>query len=184
MGLISSKIKIEDIDANGDGIITKSEVYNYVNLEIERLENVYNKRMEDWKEIYEQKLNDKEEKFITFKNILESELSSKEIELEEWKQSYDDLYSKYSELLENIQKENYDPYLSQPETISQSSVERTVDEILSNPNLNLKRVPDWIEKKLYFNIIWITLLIIQKVLSSVKVGALGHEFGVIINSKE
>jgi len=184
MGQRSSKVKLEDIDADGDGVITRTEVHNYVRDELQTMKENYDERMEEWKSIYEQKLDAKDENIQNLKDLLESQLSQKDAEIEEWKQSYNDLYDRYSQLLNDVRKENYEPYVATVGNISQASVEKAVEGILSDPNLNLKKVPDWIERKLYFNIVWIILIIVQRIIGSVKVGALGHEFSVIMNPDE
>lgn len=163
MGWWQSLPQRQSIDADGDGVITRNEVHNYVQQELEILKRAQNERMEEWKTTYEKKL------------------SAKEAEIEEWKVSYEELQEKYSELLENVRNEYYTPYTSASSTICKSSVEAAVKEILADPNLNLKKVPDWIEKRLYFNVVWVTLLIIQKIIGSVKVDALGHEFNMTMN---
>jgi hypothetical protein len=68
--------------------------------------------------------------------------------------------------------------------ISSEAVEAVVKELLADPHINLKKVPDWLEGPFYFNMIWITLMVLERVMKSFKVDALGHEFQFIMNPQK
>nr|QBK92025.1 MAG: hypothetical protein LCPAC304_03720 [Pithovirus LCPAC304] len=68
--------------------------------------------------------------------------------------------------------------------ISPEAVEAAVEAILADPDLNLKKVPDWMEKKVYHNLIWITLMVVEKIMGSVRIDALGHEFYLAMRPQE
>lgn len=186
MGFGSSKVKLSDIDADGDGVITREEVHNYVDKELGRWRDIYDERLEEWKKVYEQKLDLKEETIQELKLLLESRIIEKEAELEEWKLSYDHLHEKYNKLLNDYRSkayENKEFQLRNVSNISPEAVEEAVDSILSDPNINLKKVPDFLEKRVYHNLIWITLMVAEKIMGSVRIDALGHEFYLAMSPK-
>jgi len=186
MGLGRSKIKLTDIDADGDGIITREEVHNYVNDEVNKWKDTYDEKLNEWKDLYEEKLQVKDETIRELRTLLEARISEKQQEVEDWKTSYDELHAKYSELLEKFRKKAYkDPKVIQSTAnISSEAIEAAVEEILADPNLNLKKVPDWMEKKVYHNLIWVTLMVVERIIASVKIDAVGHEFSLTMTPKE
>jgi len=186
MGLGRSRIKLSDIDADGDGVITREEVHTYVHDEVNKWKTVYDEKLNEWKELYEQKMQVKDETIQELRILLEARLLEKQQEAEEWKTSYDDLHLKYSQLLEKFRKKAYKnaEVIRHTSSISSEAIEAAVDEILADPNLNLKKVPDWMEKKVYHNLIWITLMVAERIMSSVKIDAVGHEFCLVITHKE
>ena len=185
MGLGRSKIKLSDIDTDGDGIITREEVHRYVNVEVEKSQQLYNERMDEWKTLYEEKMSVKDETIEELRDVLDFRVKEKEKELEEWKTSYDELHHKYSLLMDQMRKKAYkkQDFLPKSCSISPEAIEEAVKDILADPNLNLKKVPDFVEKRLYHNIIWITLMVLQRVFTGVSVDAFGHEFHLTMNPK-
>jgi len=186
MGFVSSKVKISDIDADGDGVITREEVHNYVDEELRKWREINDERLAEWKKVYEQQLDLKDETISELKILLESRISEKEIELEEWKLSYDILHEKYNKLLNDYRSKAYkkqDIPLQKVSNISPEAVEAAVEAILADPNLNLKKVPDFLEKRVYHNLIWITLMVAEKIMGSVRIDALGHEFYLAMSPK-
>jgi len=185
MGLGRSKIKISDIDADGDGIITREEVHQYVGAEVEKCQRIYDERLNEWKTLYEKKMSVKDETIEELRDVLDIQVKEKEKELEEWKTSYDELHQKYSNLMDDMRKKAYkkQDFLPKSSGISPEAIEDAVKEILADPNLNLKKVPDFVEKRLYHNIIWITLMVLERMFAGVSVDAFGHEFHLIMNPK-
>ena len=164
MGLGRSKIKLSDIDTDGNGIITREEVHQYVNAEVGKWKTIYDERLDDWKDLYEEKLCVKEETIEKLRTILEVRVLEKEKETEEWKASYEDMHKKYSNLLDQMRKKSYkkSDFLPKRSGVSPQAIEAAVKDILADPNLNLKKLPDFIEKKMYYNIICIILMIFNQ----------------------
>jgi len=185
MGLGRSKIKISDIDADGNGVITREEVHQYVGAEVEKCQRIYDERLNEWKRLYEEKMFVKDEIIEKLQNGLDIRVKEKEKELEEWKTSYDELHQKYSDLMDDMRKKSYKKqgFISKSSGISPEAIEDAVKEILADPNLNLKKVPDFVEKRLYHNIIWITLTVLERMFVGVSVDAFGHEFHLTMNPK-
>jgi len=186
MGLGRSKIKLTDIDVDGNGIITREEVHNYVNDEVNKWKDIYDEKLNQWKDLYEEKLQVKDETIRELQTLLEARIYEKKQEVEDWKTLYDELYAKHSELLEKFRKKAYnDPKVIQSTSnISSEAIEAAVEEILADPKLNLKKVPDWMEKKVYHNLIWVMLMVVEKIIASVKFDTLGHEFSLTMIPKE
>lgn len=187
MGFHPSKIKLSDIDVDkdGDGIITREEVHSFVHNEVEKWKNVYDERLDEWKTLYEEKLRVKEDMIKGLKTVLDSSLEEKDVEIEEWKKSYEILEQKHTKLLEQYRNKAYkDPCIAKTTSnISSEAVEAAVESILNDPNINLKKVPDFIERKMYHNLIWITLMVAEKIMGSLKIDALGHEFYLTMSPK-
>lgn len=178
----SQRIKLSDIDADGNGIITREEVHEYVNAEVNKWKNVYDQHFNEWKDLYEEKLSLKDETIEELRTVVQSRIEKKEKEIEKWKASYDDLHQKYSDLLDQMRNKRQDLILKSS-NISPEAIEEAVKDILSDPNLNLKKVPDFVEKRIYHNIIWITLMALERVFAGISVDAFGHEFHLTMNPK-
>nr|QBK92022.1 MAG: hypothetical protein LCPAC304_03690 [Pithovirus LCPAC304] len=157
MGFGHSKVKLSEIDMDGDGIITREEVVTFVQDEVGK-----------------------------WKTLLKEESAKKDEKIDEWKAAYEDMHAKYSELLERFRKKASGDSIGvqHVSAISPEAVEAAVEAILADPDLNLKKVPDWMEKKVYHNLIWITLMVVEKIMGSVRIDALGHEFYLALRPQD
>jgi glutamyl-tRNA reductase len=168
MGQKKSKVSKSEIDADGDGNITMEEVQQYVNMKLASVEEENRVLLR----IKEKEIEDLEEKCKILKRALE-----------EQEMAYEDLHGKHSEVLDQLLNEAYkqEDFLETTSGVSPEVIENVVEEILKDPNINLKKVPDFLERKVYYNVIWITLIAVEKIMHSIKIDALGHEFKLVMS---
>ncbi len=153
-------------DLDGDGIVTKKELKEYSAKEIQlRDSEILMLRAE--KTRLEQELTDLRGEMNNTREAVEKETSK-------WIEAYDTLHARHEAYLEMNAKEKEEHDKESP-AISNKAVERFVDELLADPNINIYMLPDTIEKPLYVNTLKIFLNIIQKMFSHTNLDLIGHE---------
>jgi primase-polymerase (primpol)-like protein len=65
--------------------------------------------------------------------------------------------------------------LKRAKELSQAHIANFVDDILKDENMNIKYLPDWVEKQLYVNIFTLLISLLQKVLLTSNLKVIGHE---------
>ena len=58
--------------------------------------------------------------------------------------------------------------------VSDEAVKKFVEQLMNDPNININGFPDYIERKVYENIVTIVMGIVDQVLSSTEVRILNH----------
>lgn len=105
---------------------------------------------------------------------INAQLEEKEQETIHWRQAYDDLFKKHSELLEQVARNNTMDAVKQS-NISGEAVQKFVDDLLADPNVNIYGFPDKIEAALYSNVIRLILGAMEKLFNNVNVDFIGHK---------
>lgn len=72
--------------------------------------------------------------------------------------------------------------------LSELKIEQMVDELLQNENVNIKYLPDFVEKAIYKNVLNLTINLLSTVLSNAHVQMLGHQvtfqLNPVVNNEE
>jgi hypothetical protein len=147
IALDEAKKDIDLVDTNNDGIISQEEITNYL------------------------------------KNKMEKETLENNKEVLKWKNAYDQLLIKYEKLdksKRNKLKESnnlvneYDNNILKTSFISDKVVDEFVDSLINDPKINIKYIPDSIERSFYRNVVMSILGSISNMLSGTKINMLGH----------
>lgn len=83
----------------------------------------------------------------------------------------------------NISKDTVEDDQSLNLTVSMAKIEKIVDEMLADDNINVGYLPDIVEKQLYLNVIRIALNIVNKTIQTTKIDVLDHQIGLKFGSK-
>jgi hypothetical protein len=59
--------------------------------------------------------------------------------------------------------------------ISDEAVKQFVDKLINDPNININGFPDYIERKVYQNVVTVIMGIVDQVLSSTEIKILNHK---------
>lgn len=110
------------------------------------------------------------------KNKYSKKLTDVEIERDKWKNAYEALYTQHTNLLESIvdAEKSGDKPNANASAISDKAVAIFVDQMLADPNINIRLLPDSIERPLYINIVKFNLALLQKTLANVSAEVIGH----------
>lgn len=147
----------EGADLNRDGLVTKEELKEYSTRELKLRDTEILSLREEILELREQKRGAVKK-------------------AKEMSKAYDALYAGHEAYLEMIAKEKESGEKPATSVISSKAVDRFVDELLSDPNINIYLLPDSVEKPLYANTLKIILSILQKMFNNVNIDVIGHEF--------
>lgn len=96
-----------------------------------------------------------------------------------WHDEKDDL-KKQIEILKNtneqleIKLRSLQIHNKNPREISHNNVNNIVDKILENTEINIKYFPDWVEEKLYRNILTMSMSLVEEILNTSKICIMGH----------
>lgn len=155
--------KLEELaDLNKDGLVTKEELQKYTAQELEMKDSeILMLRAE--KERLEKDLID--QRALT---LLKLKKARKETTT--WKKAYNSLYKRQ----QNYQQLQTNDVPATGE-ISNQAIERFVNELLEDPNINIDLIPDAIERPLYANTLKVILSIVQKMFNNTNLDLIGHE---------
>jgi len=132
----------------------------------------YNTRLQ----AIEKQLNELQQR--TNENIhLQYELKRQTERADKWAKAYSDLHKKHEKIL-NLQSQTKNKEIQKQGAISNEAIDKFVDEILADPNINIYCMPDTIEKPLYTNFLKILIGLIQKSFEHTRLDIIGHEFKV------
>lgn len=158
---------LEDLDRNRDGVISKEE-------------------FEDWKtrqkadlDLFREtivKMKDKEyqEKLLEFQKQVET--------LEEINQSLEKRLldaQNHAEGLINNQSCKTDVF----NQLSKRKIQEAVDRMINNDSVNIKYLPDFVERQLYKNMFNILLGLLNELVEGSSIEILGHEITLALNAK-
>jgi molecular chaperone DnaK (HSP70) len=147
-------------DLNKDGITSKEELAQYTSTELH--------------------LRDTE--ILTLKNdklALQEQLKKTKENLDKLQKAYDNLHNRHKVYVETVDKTT-DINPIKPIRISETTIEKYVDDLLADPNINIYYMPDKIEKPIYMNTLKMLLSILQKSLNHINIDLIGHELKVVI----
>lgn len=167
---------LENLDKNKDGIITKDELQGWMNEQKKDLDS-FRKKIEQTTEAKyhealiksERDLNDAQQSMKDLKKELKS-LKKINSKLEQ------ELKQKYDEDIELTQSKTANGMTVKDLTrISKSQINKFVDELLDDEDVNSKYIPDFVERQLYRNIFKILLGTLDNLFDSTSVKFMGHQ---------
>ena len=89
--------------------------------------------------------------------------------------------------LENKQLKSHINFLDSRKTIKdvidENQIKLTADKLINDKDVNLKYLPDFIERKFYISIIRIFLALIKETCDTTKLSILGHEIDIVLQKK-
>lgn len=152
MGMFSSKPHLLDADTNGDGIVTRRELEAF---EARMLESFKRQKESEVME-YQLKIHELEKQIESLKHI------NKELEA----------------------RKQYPPEESKPITVvrghtkltelSRTRVNEFVDKLLEDDNVNIKYLPDFVERRIYQNVFNILVNILDNIVETTTINIMGH----------
>ncbi len=108
---------------------------------------------------------------------INTQLLEKDKEVVRLREAYDDLFKKHSDILEQVARNNSLDAIKQS-NISGEAIQKFVDELLADPNVNIYGFPDKIEAALYRNAMRMILGSMEKLFNNVSVDFIGHKITV------
>ena len=144
------------IDADGDGIVTKAELENYLNIHDSELAMLKSDRAKLQNQILKMEAEH------------EKALEACEKEAVKWHNAYNSLREKYIQL-------EMDNTVDKPSLICNEAVDEFVDQLLADPNINIYLLPDSIERQMYANTLKILLAMFQKIFNNSGIDLIGHQ---------
>lgn len=108
----------------------------------------------------------------------EDELIRLNHEKDELKKQYDELYKKHEEMLNEIREGRGE--LIPVSTVSNIAVEKFVEQLLADPNVNVYGLPDAVESAVYRNTIRLMLGAMEKVFENVQIEFIGHKINIVM----
>lgn len=112
---------------------------------------------------------------------------NKDDELTKKNQIIHDLEKEISSLKELVNKRESIPLEiknREINTISNEKINEVVEKILNDANVNISYLPDWVERKLYMNVITIIMNLLNNTLETTSISLLGHKIEFVMKPDE
>jgi len=68
--------------------------------------------------------------------------------------------------------------------LSKKQIEILVNKLLADENINIKYLPDWVERQLYINVINLIINLLEQLLSGASVNMMGHTLGFTLSPQK
>ncbi|VBB18998.1 hypothetical protein YASMINEVIRUS_1530 [Yasminevirus sp. GU-2018] len=160
---------LKSIDKNRDSIITKKEIDDWVKIQTAEINEFKKKIKED---LEKERKVENEAKYVEMQRQIES-LKAINRELE------NKLAGKTSQKIDHDSSN-----LSKRVEISQEKIDSYVESLLSDKNVNIKYLPDFVERQLYRNMINVLMGLVQNMADSTEIKFMGHKFLVNMSPDE
>jgi Mg/Co/Ni transporter MgtE len=154
--------RMEHIDKNNDGIISRTEFEQWKNNE---LLDIKKSIKNDVKNQYQVKINDLHKELESLKNI-NNDLSKS-------------LYQK-NELIERLGENIDDDEDIQKlvDLLSQEKINQFVEELLEDEETNIKYLPDFVERQIYRNVFQLSIKLMNKMMHSMSFELINHKLHI------
>lgn len=150
------------IDTNNDGVVSKEEFNHWLNNDFENLKVVLKK--EGYTEATRD-INDMKLKIESLEQINK--------ELEEKLKEKNKMIQKLGSNIKNDQ--DVDNLIK---LLSNEKIDKYVEDLLEDENINIKYLPDYVEKQIYRNIFKFMFKMMNKVLGTLSFELIGHKLNV------
>jgi hypothetical protein len=167
-------LDLEKYDANNDGVINKEEMEQFIyeqKRDLAKFKKEIQKKEEEKYRVLAGKteaqlvearseiksLNDQVASLLAVNNALETQLREK---------------TNFEQLIEN---NNSNEFTNNLKEVSRIRINQIVDEMLKDENLNIKYLPDWVEKQIYRNVFTIMISLMDNLFDTTNLRFLGHE---------
>lgn len=161
--------KLEKIDINHDGIISKDEFEKWKNNDLITIKNTIKN------EVKEEYVN----KITELDNTIK-DLHKEIVSLKDENKELDELLKDKNHLIEklgaNIKTDEDVKQLIQ--MLSQEQINHYVEELLENEETNIRWLPDVVERKIYRNMFKLMIKLMNKVLNSMSFELVGHKLNI------
>jgi len=149
--------KIEQIDLDGDGIISKNE-------------------FEKWRNDIEHKYEEKVDNLQNTLRNLHNEVDTLKNVNEELENTLLDKNALIQRLGANIETDSDVKELVN--MLSKEQINMYVEELLANEETNIKYLPDVVERQLYRNVFRLAIKILNKIMSSMSFELINHKMNI------
>jgi len=146
--------KMDSVDLNGDGVITRSEFDQW-------LKTTYNQQTLEYQAL----------------------LANRDVTINDLRKQINILSEANEQLRSVNNKSNKTRRVETLQTssgISKEKINEFVDELLKDENINIKYLPDYVEKQLYRNIFTIAVGVLDKILNTTELNMIGHQIKLSI----
>lgn len=167
---------LENVDKDGDGIISKKEFEIWAKEQQNALKNFKEDIVLSEKQKYLEKLIDKDFEIKNLKKELKSLKRHNGKLFEEMKRSREKKLDKVTEVVDTSSKKSQSQ--ETVEILSEEQIKIFVEELLTDENINIEYLPDWVERKLYINIFNILIGLIKKSAESTSINFIGHKINL------
>jgi len=167
---------LEKADKNNDGIISKDEMMEWMEEQ--------KKDFEEYKNTVEKIADEKYRKILsdTDKDLIESKQEIKELkkQIKSLRRINNNLQAEINNkplVLSGNSEDNRNTLITSPDLreLSITKINQLVDEILNDDNLNIKYLPDWVEKRLYRNVLRMVLGLADHLMDTTSIHFFGHK---------
>ena len=137
-------------DVNGDGIVTRKEMESYLATQLQ---------------------------------IREQELDRLNNELDRLQKAYDALSTKHGKLVTSVKsgKQNeISADLQSSSSVDDAAIDKFVQELIDDPDINIYGLPDRIEKAMYKRAAKMTLVGIEKIFDNIALELIGHRVQLLM----
>jgi hypothetical protein len=162
--------ELKNIDKNHDNMITKEEVNAWIKIQKSEIEDFKQKIKAD---LAKEKNIEFEAKYIEMQKRIDS-LQAINLSLEKKIGSGGKIDTKKS-IIKDIDQSKNQSNKSIASNISQEQIDIFVERLLNDSNVNIKYLPDFVERQLYRNMFTIFLGVIQNLSDTTEIKFLGHK---------
>ena len=128
-------------------------------------------------------------RFIIMGNYLLSGKNGNEIENDEWwankeanlRELIAQKDARIAELEKQLTTEEKSIPIATTSLVSKALISDYVDEIVANENINIKGLPDVVEKAIYKNVLLLIMVILEKTSKNSQIGLFGHKVHITID---
>jgi len=175
-GLEKRLMDLENIDRDNDGVVSRDEMELWMNKQ--------KKDIEDLKNAIESDLNEKYGKIIAEKDEYKNQVTELKKQVVSLESINGNLRKELQETKNFATTDKAELAARQKAKLSELSKERinqVVEDLLNDKNVNIKYLPDFVEKQIYRNVFNIMINLLDNVLETTSVQFLGHNLTFDIN---
>lgn len=172
--LRSRLLNLENLDKNNDGIVTKNEIKNWMDKQKDELQELFNnqyKVLMGENNEYMCKIKELEKEIGSLKSINTTLRNEKSI-----------IHTKFKHQV-SANSNNVKQKIKLTE-LSKDRIEEFVEELVSDENVNIGYLPDFVEKQIYRNVFTMLIGLLDNVIDSTNIEFMGHEITFDIHPKE
>jgi len=159
-------LDIEKLDKNNDGKVSKDEMEEWV--------SSHKRDMDALRAAVEQSLTGKYEKIIEENQNYKSKLAELQCHIDLLKKQNDNLRSGIIESAKRSTESSEQIDKVKLSEISKERVDAFVEELLNDENVNIKYLPDFVERQIYRNVFSLLINVLENMLNTTNVQFMGH----------
>ena len=177
MGNFFSRSEFKNVDKNNDGIITKQELDSWMNEQKKDIELFKVSIQESTEAKYKESILEKQHQIDEMEKQIES-LKNINNNLQKTIQSFDiksfDIKS-FNIEEHSINNTNNVNNKNKLKEISKKKVNLFVEQLLDDENVNIRYLPDFVERQIYRNVFNILINVMDSLVDTTGVKFMGHE---------